>query len=177
MTNKKHALTVQKELKTIATELFEIYGDTDTTQFKWGIEITESNAMDPEIWFGNNYVIEIIPISESSGRIKAKSLISIDFLEDTGMAQVVVDLPDDYNKPKKTFTSEYDFVQDEPLNGFPDALYEAYLYFDKVTDFSYAEKLSFLCGAMWEVAHYHGYLSGYDHQDELGRIIKKDIVN
>ncbi|MBF4365984.1 hypothetical protein EAY40_27910, partial [Vibrio anguillarum] len=82
MTNKKHALTVQKELKTIATELFEIYGDTDTTQFKWGIEITENNAMDPEIWFGNNYVMESTPISESSGLIKAKSLISVDFLED-----------------------------------------------------------------------------------------------
>ncbi|MGC7908162.1 hypothetical protein ACP3XD_17965 [Vibrio anguillarum] len=126
MTNKKHALTVQKELKTIATELFEIYGDTDTTQFKWGIEITENNAMDPEIWFGNNYVMESTPISESSGLIKAKSLISVDFLEDNGLAQVVVDLPDDYNNPKKIFMSESDFVQDEPLNGFPDALYEAY---------------------------------------------------
>ena len=181
MTNQvNHALEIQPELKEITAQMFEYWGETDHKKFNWDIELTEDNELEHEIWFGNNYVID--PSQEGRGEslIKVKSLISFTKFKrkDNGLyhVSVAVDLPDEYNLPIKTFESEYAYVEGQPLKGFPQSFYQAYLHFSALTQFTYADKLSYLTGAMWEFAHALGYLHRPDHYDELARFIKEDIA-
>ncbi|SGY81437.1 hypothetical protein [Moritella viscosa] len=181
MTNQvNHALTLQLELKTMASQLFKMGDEIDPKQFGWDIELTEDNELDHEIWFGNNYVIDPSQAERGESLIKVKSLISFTKLKrkDNGLyhVSVAVDLPDDYHLPIKIFECEYAYVEGQPLKGFPQSFYQAYLYFSEQTKFTYADKLSYLTGAMWEFAHALGYLHTPDHYDELARFIKEDIV-
>ena len=176
----KNIDAIRDDLKTIVINLLCFDGQ-DYEKLGWGIELTEDNEIDHEIWFGNNYEVDAPEGECRSGWVKVKSLISITTIQRLGdglcNATVQVDLPDEYGVPIKTFESKYHFVDGVPLQGFPQALYDAYQYFVEVTHFSKAENLSYLTGAMWEFAHYYDFLQSPDHYKELSQFVLQDIVS
>jgi hypothetical protein len=175
-----HALDVQEELKTIAMYMYEIENEYEYKKLGWNIDLTEENSLEPDIWIGNNHVVDPSQVERRESLIKVKSLITVSKFKhqsnDTYHVVVDVDLPDEYDMPIKSFECEYEYKEDELPLGFPQAFYEAYKYFDEITDFSYADKLSYLAGAMWEFAHALGYLLCAEFHGELADIIVADTV-
>ncbi|HHF3094190.1 TPA: hypothetical protein ACPJ00_003091 [Vibrio diabolicus] len=148
--NKKYAIEVQSELKTIVSQLPKV-GDA---HLDWGIELTDENKIEPGHWLESGGVwCETISTEPNGGSSILKSFIYMSDLRylDNGVAEVTitVDLPEKYNLPVKSFSCEYEHLKSKPVRGFPDAMYEAYLYMSKVNEFTYAEKLTYLTVGLW----------------------------
>ncbi|WP_025590589.1 hypothetical protein [Vibrio parahaemolyticus] len=179
---KKYALEVQTELKTIASQMLQDWGRANVDLLGWDVEHTDDNYVDSEIWFGNDYIYSSEEKEPGVWVEYTRSIICVTELREKehGLYEVTVKvhLPGDDGVHEKYFKGEYLFNEINPLdtaNGYPDALYEAYIYFAENTEFSYSEKLSYLTGAMWEFVSCFEDFCRLDCNEILGKFAKADV--
>lgn len=135
MTNKEHALELQTEIKTIASQLLRSWGGVDVDSFGWGIKHVDENYVDSELWFGNDYIYAKEEREPGVWVEYTRSIMCVTDLreKECGVYEVTVqvDLPEEYSLPVKYFKCDYLFDELNPLdttNVYPDALYEVYMY-------------------------------------------------
>ncbi|MCG6387213.1 MULTISPECIES: hypothetical protein [Vibrio] len=184
MITKHYVLNVQSELKTISSQLLKETGRFDIDSFGWEIEHTDDNYIDWDIVAGNSFMYRTEETEAGNIVSYFRSIICVTNVEEgvNGLYKVMVkvDLPEEYGLPVKFFECNYEFDKSNPLDttkGYPDALYEAYIYFAGNTKFSVSEKLSYLAGAMWEFASSYDQFASMDSGEVLGLFSKADVID